>query len=334
MYIWTGIDVDDQLQAVKDTIKSAGDNLGYTNIYSSLPYHISLKMPFCIEDDKVSDIVKSILELYENTDEIKVSVRGIEKESGIVWIKMFENSILSSLCDELNEMLNAEYDVEIQEYDVDHEFHITLFIDDDERFIGQAFDLVKNADIPHELFLNNFVVGISETGEAGTYKYVFGREEKIIRKIEANELPLLAELNEYNDPDAMIAENTRLLENGSVDIWALFDGDTIVGELRSMYDAADERAERGVRAYLYAFRVREKYQGRGLGEFLLEKVIEVLEEKGYSEFTVGVEDDNDRARHIYEKLGFTEFLSRKSEEYQGDKYEYDLLLRKKSLNGD
>ena len=58
----------------------------------------------------------------------------------------------------------------------------------------------------------------------------------------------------------------------------------------------------------------------------LEKVIEELRDQDYTEFTVGVEDDNDRARHIYEKFGFTKFLSRKSEEYQGNKYEYDLIL--------
>ena len=172
MYIWTGIDVDDQLLAIKSAVKSAGETLGYSNIYSSLPYHISLKMPFCIEDEKVCDVVESILGLYDKADSIKVSVRGIEKERGIVWIKISENSTLISLCDELNVLLKTEYGVEIQEYDVDHEFHVTLFIDDDERFIGQAFDLVKDADIPHELSLNRLVVGISETGEPGTYKYV------------------------------------------------------------------------------------------------------------------------------------------------------------------
>jgi len=172
MYIWTGIDVDDQLQTVKSAVKSARNTLGYSNIYSSLPYHISLKMPFCIEDEKVSDVVKSILGLYEKADNINVSVRGIERENGIVWIKMSENSTLNSLCDELNELLKTEYGVEIQEYDVDHEFHITLLIDDNEQLIGQAFDLVKDADTPRELSLNNLVVGISETGEPGTYRYI------------------------------------------------------------------------------------------------------------------------------------------------------------------
>ena len=53
-----------------------------------------------------------------------------------------------------------------------------------------------------------------------------------------------------------------------------------------------------------------------------------LKAKGYSEFTVGVEDDNDRAKYVYAKYGFTEKIARMAEEFQGDAYEYDLLLRR------
>lgn len=49
--------------------------------------------------------------------------------------------------------------------------------------------------------------------------------------------------------------------------------------------------------------------------------------KGYSEFTIGVEDDNETAVHIYSKLGFTQLVGKISEEYQGDSYEYGLYLR-------
>ena len=55
--------------------------------------------------------------------------------------------------------------------------------------------------------------------------------------------------------------------------------------------------------------------------------MKILAENGYSEFTVGVEDDNTRARYMYEKNGFTEPIARIKECYQGDSYEYDLLLK-------
>ena len=59
----------------------------------------------------------------------------------------------------------------------------------------------------------------------------------------------------------------------------------------------------------------------------MSEVISTLSQKGYSEFTIGVEDDNETAVHIYSKLGFTQFVGKISEEYQGDSYEYGLYLR-------
>lgn len=151
----------------------------------------------------------------------------------------------------------------------------------------------------------------------------------IVRKLKISELPLLTQLFNYKNVDEMIAENTRDIENSIIDIFALFDGAKIIGELRVKYISDDNRfAVKGKRAYLYAFRVHKKYQGKGLGNFLLENVLTILTENGYNEFTIGVEDDNARARYMYEKHGFTEPIARIKESYQGDSYEYDLLLRK------
>jgi len=153
-----------------------------------------------------------------------------------------------------------------------------------------------------------------------------------IRKLNANELSILTTLFNYKNVNEMIAENTRDIENGVIDIFALFDRDKIIGELRVKYISNDNRfTEKGKRAYLYAFRIHHKYQGKGLGNFLLENVLTILANNDYSEFTVGVEDDNARARYMYEKNGFTEPITRIKESYQGDSYEYDLLL-KRELN--
>ena len=151
----------------------------------------------------------------------------------------------------------------------------------------------------------------------------------IVRKLKATEISILTNLFYYKDINDMIAENTRDIENGVIDIFALFDGDKIIGELRVKYISDDNRfTEKDKRAYLYAFRIHENYQGKGLGSYLLENVLTILKENGYSEFTVGVEDNNARARYMYEKNGFIEPIARIKESYQGDSYEYDLLLRK------
>lgn len=151
----------------------------------------------------------------------------------------------------------------------------------------------------------------------------------IVRKLKTSELPILTELFNYKDIDDMITENTRNIENGNIDIFALFDDNKLIGELHVKYDNEDKDfAEKEKRAYLFAFRVHKDYQGKGLGSYLLETVIDELNANGYHELTVGVEDDNNRVRYMYEKHGFIQPIARIIETYQGDSYEYDLLLRK------
>lgn len=143
------------------------------------------------------------------------------------------------------------------------------------------------------------------------------------------QLPLLVRLFDYNDVEDMIRSNTAFINSGDIDIFALFDGDEIIGELRAKYRSADEiEAVPGRRAYLYAFRISEKYRGKGLGKYLMQRVTDMLTSRGYTEFAVGVEDDNLRAVHIYKSFGFTELIARKREEYQGDSYEYNLYLKR------
>ena len=150
-----------------------------------------------------------------------------------------------------------------------------------------------------------------------------------VRKMIPEELPELTELFDYNDISGMIEENTRLLENGTDDIFILLQQERLLGELHVRYESDDvQEAAKGRRAYLYAFRIHKDYQDMGLGKFLLQYVINSLSESGYSEFTVGVEDDNSRAIHIYKSFGFNEIIARKYEEYQGDGYEYNLYLKR------
>ena len=103
----------------------------------------------------------------------------------------------------------------------------------------------------------------------------------------------------------------------------------MIGELRVMYSNDDAQiAIQGNRAYLYAFRIDKDFQGRGLGKHLLSAVIDTLFRRGYTEFKVGVEDDNARAIHIYKSFGFNEVITRKYEKYQGNEYEYNLYLKR------
>lgn len=148
-----------------------------------------------------------------------------------------------------------------------------------------------------------------------------------VTELAVQDIYRLTELYDYNNVDEMISQCTYEIQNGMIDIFILLDGSVLVGELHAMYQADDENyAVQGIRAYLFAFRIHKDYRGKGYGKYLLKKVIDILKERGYSEFTVGVEDDNLRAQHIYRSFGFDEIVLRKQEEYQGDTYEYNLYL--------
>ena len=150
-----------------------------------------------------------------------------------------------------------------------------------------------------------------------------------IKKLDLQHLNILTELFDYNDVEQMIFECTQDIQNGIIDIYVLYDNNVLIGELHVMYESENiNYAIRGKRAYMFAFRIREDYQNKGYGTYFLKAVLSLLKEKGYCEFTVGVEDDNFRAKHIYQALGFTEILLRKKEEYQGDVYEYNLYLKR------
>ena len=150
-----------------------------------------------------------------------------------------------------------------------------------------------------------------------------------IKKMLVEELHTLVQLFEYNDVDAMIAENTNAIINNTGSIFTLYEDDMLIGELHVKYKSEDVlEAKLNQRAYLFAYRIHKNYQGKGLGKLLLTTVINTLEKEGYKELTIGVEDDNLLARHIYEAYGFEEVIERKRERFQENFYEYDLLLRK------
>lgn len=153
--------------------------------------------------------------------------------------------------------------------------------------------------------------------------------ELTLRPMHSSELMALTKLFDYNDVPAMIAENAQLIDSGAFSIYLLLEDGDLIGELHVTWRSEDRLAAAdGQRAYLSAFRIREDRQGRGYGQLLLRGVIDAIEACGYREITIGVEDDNLRAKHLYRKFGFTEFVERRSESYQGDAYAYDLLLRR------
>jgi GNAT superfamily N-acetyltransferase len=148
-------------------------------------------------------------------------------------------------------------------------------------------------------------------------------------KITISELAKLAELFTAFDNDAFIAQRREEIESGEADIFTFEQNGRMIAEITVYYYDTDgdlDFAERGKRAYLSALRVLPEYQKRGLAQSLTTQVLTELRKSGYSEATIGVEDDNDIAKHIYSKLGFTTLVKRCSETFQVDTFDFNLYL--------
>ena len=149
------------------------------------------------------------------------------------------------------------------------------------------------------------------------------------RKISLEELDKLKNLYAYENFEEFKKLIINDISNGIKNIFVIEENKNLIGEITVTYksDSPNETIK-NIRVYLGAFRIHKAYQNKGLGQRLLKYVIEEIEKVGITEFTVGVEDDNENAKHIYEKFDFTEIIDRGEETVKGRTYQYNLLLRK------
>lgn len=153
----------------------------------------------------------------------------------------------------------------------------------------------------------------------------------VIRKILKEEFIKLKELFPGNEELWIKYRGQRLqqFENKEIDVYVIEEDEKFIGEITVNYISHDLLAETipNIRVYFEAFRIDKKYQGKGLGQKLIEYTIYDLKENGFKEFTIGVEEDNEKAKYIYFKYGFTEAIDYgKGDEF--DPTEYTLYLKK------
>lgn len=150
------------------------------------------------------------------------------------------------------------------------------------------------------------------------------------RKIKVEEFEKLKKLFPNNEEMWIKYKKKRLeqFEKQEIDVFIIEDNESIIGEITVNYKSHQLETETipNRRVYLEAFRVDKKYQGQGLGQRLINYCIDYLTNIGYTEFTIGVEDDNEIAKHIYFKLGFN-YAVDKGYGDEFDSCEYTLYLK-------
>lgn len=172
MWLWIGIDVDKEYLKTKDKIIEVMDKVDFDKSLLTLPFHISLKMSFLIDDNDYDKITKVIKDILINTKPFTVKVKGREVMPNIIWARYFDNEDLNKIHDELNESLLNEFNIPLHEYDLDYKFHTTLFMDFDCNKVNKASILTDDLILPKSIRVNRFLIGVSPKGELGTYKVI------------------------------------------------------------------------------------------------------------------------------------------------------------------
>lgn len=153
-----------------------------------------------------------------------------------------------------------------------------------------------------------------------------------LRKIKVEEFENLKELFPGNDEMWNKYKKGKMeeLKNKVIETVVIENDNKFIGEITINYINHDLQTETipNKRVYFEAFRVEKPYQGQGLGQKLINYCIDYLSKIGYTEFTIGVEEDNEIAKHIYFKLGFTEAID-KGHGDEFDPSEYTLYLKNK-----
>lgn len=169
MFIWVAINVDEQLKKLKQNAMLIDKRLGFEHSCAELPYHISLKILFEIDNEIYDSVISELEKYYSNLVPFTVNVKSLEKYKNIIWIKMARNKQLNKIHKDLNEILFSKYNIGLHELDSDFIFHTSLFIDDDSLKINKAYSEIKNEFSPKKLYVNKFIIGTSKSGEIGTY---------------------------------------------------------------------------------------------------------------------------------------------------------------------
>lgn len=127
-----------------------------------------------------------------------------------------------------------------------------------------------------------------------------------IRPLVEADLPALEWDGEYAHFRTLYRQHYLNILSGSTLAWV---AETAAGEVIGqifilLYSQQAEIADGTHRAYLFSFRIKEKYRDHGLGGFMLEFVEQNLRQRGFSTVRLNVARANPLARHFYERHGY------------------------------
>lgn len=170
MFVWVGVDLERQLRPLRQKIQAAEACLGLDKPRYTLPLHVSLKISFEVKPEQLEDVTDAICAYYAAIRPFEIRTEGLERAGNILWIPVSASDQLQRMHDDLDQLLRDKFGVPQHAYDKAYCFHITALMHTDVAVTEKAYALLRDAQVPACLRAEAFCVGISECGEAGTYR--------------------------------------------------------------------------------------------------------------------------------------------------------------------
>ncbi len=169
MYVWIGCKLPEEFEReIRTLCLKRNQNIGLSTVAFSLPQHISLKISFETEcHEKVLDVLAAYLSCQAP---FAVRVQKPERMGNILWLPVAENPQLQRLHMELDARLESNFGVPQHPFDKAFMFHSTLFVDEDTAKLSVMEKLLTANFADQELTVDTFLLGLSETGQPGTYR--------------------------------------------------------------------------------------------------------------------------------------------------------------------
>jgi 2'-5' RNA ligase len=171
MFVWIGCKLPwDFEQEIRTRCLELNRGIGLDTAAFSLPQHISLKISF--ETKQPEAVLEDLSAWLGEQTAFAVHVRNPEQAGNILWLPVAENPHLKRLHQQLDHRLEQEFNVPQHPFDKQFLFHSTLFIDEDAEKITAMLHLLADDPMERELLVDTFLLGLSETGKAGSYRVV------------------------------------------------------------------------------------------------------------------------------------------------------------------
>lgn len=168
MYVWIGCKLPESFETeIRSLCLEGNKTLELDTAAFSLPQHISLKISF--ETAAYEAVLEELADFLSAQRPFPVRIGNPSQNGNILWLPAEENSVLRQLHDRLDTLLEDRFRIPQHAFDKAFLFHSTLFIDESAEKISKMSEYLQDRSIARILTVDTFLLGLSETGKAGSY---------------------------------------------------------------------------------------------------------------------------------------------------------------------